>query len=118
MHNPISFGAFRSFTNIEHKSFFDTNFSTFICDNLISSSSFPIPRSSYSIGSCSIRILPISWTKKIPFFLTKNCLTYTNLIIYHIKINKNIVNLFKMNHKNETYLVEPMGQICRDQFQQ
>nr|AFK37359.1 unknown [Medicago truncatula] len=87
MHNPISFGAFWSFTNIKNKCFFDTNFSTFICYNLVCSSCFPIPRSSYSIWPCPIWILPISWTKEIPFFLPKNGLTWKNPWVEFVEIN-------------------------------
>lgn len=75
MHNPISFGSFRSFADVKHQSFLDANFPAFGGDNLISSGGLPVPRTGNSIGSRPIRILPISGTEKIPLFLPKYCFT-------------------------------------------
>ena len=81
MHNPIGFGPLGGFADIEHKRFLDSDFPTFGGDNLISTGGLPVPGPGHPIGPRPIRVLPVPWTEKIPFLLTKNrfaCISTTN----------------------------------------
>lgn len=78
MHDPIGFGAFWSFAYVKDKSLFDTNLTTFSCDNLVGACGLPIPGPGYSVGSGPVWIFSIPGAEKVPFFLSKNCLACNN----------------------------------------
>lgn len=127
VHNPISFSAFGRFSNVKNQSFLDTDFPTIGGDNFVGSGGFPIPRTSNSIGSWSIWILPVSRTKKVPLFFTEY--SFTCKIKNDIKLVNGWTNFDQKNTKEKkscvffvlfwiTYLVNPMDQICINRFRQ
>jgi len=72
VHDPIGFGAFRSFANVKNQGFFYAHFSTFGGDDLVGSGGFPITRPGYSVGSRPVWVLPVSRAEKVPLFLPEN----------------------------------------------
>lgn len=90
VHDPIGFGAFGGFANVENEGFFYANFSTFGGDDLVGSGGFPITRPSYSVGSRPVRVFPVSGAEKVPLFFTENRFT--------CKINQS--NLFNLEQSN------------------
>ncbi|KAJ0601343.1 hypothetical protein HanRHA438_Chr03g0128141 [Helianthus annuus] len=82
MHDPVSFGSFRSFTNIENQRLLNSDLASFRHDHLISSCGLPVTRPGNPIGSRPVWVLSIPRAKKVPFLLAKHRLTYqgpTNL---------------------------------------
>lgn len=83
MHDPISLDASGGLSSIEDQSFLHPNFLRSIRGQhrLISSSSFPIPRCSSPVWPCSVRVLPVPWTEKVPLLFPKrrlSCTTQSN----------------------------------------
>ena len=123
MHDPIGLGAFRCFAHIKNEGFLDPNFTSFGGDDLVGSSGFPVAGASNSIGSRSIRVLPVTWAKKVPFFLPKYCLTCTKSI-NNIKQSETTLSFFLNDRHNKSlgkkkkrnsYSEDPMGQTCKGQ---
>lgn len=72
MHDPIGFGAFRCFPNIENESFLYANLSTSGGDDFVGSGGFPVPRPRDPVWSGTVWILSVSRAEEVPFFLTEN----------------------------------------------
>lgn len=87
MHDPIGFSSLRSFSHIKHESLFNANFFSLTTDYLIGSGSLPISGSSDPIRSRPVRVFSVSWTEKIPFFLSKHGLTRENPRVEFIEID-------------------------------
>nr|AFK36787.1 unknown [Lotus japonicus] len=68
MHDPIRFDSFRCFPNIKHQCLLNPQ-RLGLPNRFISSSSLPIPAPGRPVRPGTIRILPVSRRKEVPFFL-------------------------------------------------
>lgn len=88
MHHPLGFGAFSSTTTIVYERFLETNANRSISrvNGTIDACSFPETRTSHSVWSYAIPILPSSSAKKIPFLVPRVvglCISYSLDISTH-----------------------------------
>lgn len=78
MHNPVGFGSFRRFSDVENEGFLYADLSSLGGDDLISSGGFPVTGAGDSVRARSVWVLSVSWAEEIPFFLSKYCFAFTN----------------------------------------
>lgn len=102
VHDPIGLCSFGCFAYIKDKGFLDSNFATFGGDHFISSGGFPVTGASYSVWSRSVWIFSVPRTEKVPFFLPKYCLAFTNLFkIFAINLILTAVLCFHLIKEQE-----------------
>lgn len=115
MHDPICLDSLRWSTLVENKSFLHPHILGPAVNCFVCAGGFPVTRHRCSIGSDSIRVLPVPGAEEVPFIFSKLCFLCINIYkqqLVHIA-SELVIWVCNIDHTNQAIA---KGQTCRYQL--